>query len=279
MVFSVVGLAWAQSSSDLARYQRAGGSGAANMLWGTFGVILPTLLILSWGGILAASDPAFAEELARQPLTALAGIVPEWFLVPLLAVTAFGLLSGAILAVYSGGLAVASAGLRTSRPIATLIAAALVAIVGVGLLAIGTDTRDVVRDVATTLAVPVAAWAGIFASEMMIRLRRFHAPSLLAKGGVYPAVRWVNLIGLLVITALGWGFTSAQVAGLQWQGYLFGALGTAADDPWFTTDVGVLLALGLGVVLPLAAGIPAIRRQEQPIGSVDGRPSSGALVD
>jgi purine-cytosine permease-like protein len=280
VVFSVVGLAWAQSSSDLARYQRAGGSGAANMLWGTFGVIVPTLLILSWGALLAASDAAFADELARQPLTAIASIVPGWFSLPLLAVTAFGLLSGAILTVYSGGLAVASTGLRASRPLATLVAAVLVAVVGFALLAVGADTRSVVRDLATTLAVPVAAWAGIFASEMMIRLRRFHAPSLLSPGGVYPAVRWVNLVGLIVITVVGLGFTTAQMAGLDWQGYLFRAFGTAADDPWAASDVGVLLALLLGVLLPLVAGIPAIRRQERPLeATTGGMPAVDALVD
>lgn len=280
VVFSVVGLAWAQSSSDLARYQRSGGSGAANMLWGTFGVIVPTLLILAWGALLAASDPAFADELARAPLTALTGIVPDWFVLPLLGVTAFGLLSGAILTIYSGGLALASAGLRASRPITTLIAAVLVAGVGMALLAIGADTRSVVRDVATTLAVPVAAWAGIFASEMMIRLRRFHAPSLLASGGVYPAVRWVNLAGLVVISVIGLGLTTAQLAGLEWQGYLFRAFGTAADDPWAASDVGVLVALLLGLLLPLAAGIPAIRRQEQTLEpATGGMPAVDALID
>lgn len=280
VVFSVVGLAWAQSSSDLARYQRTGGSGAANMLWGTFGVIVPTLLILSWGALLAASDAEFADELARQPLTALAGIVPDWFSLPLLGVTAFGLLSSAILTMYSGGLAVASTGLKLPRTLATLIAAVLVAAVGFALLAAGADTRAVVRDLATTLAVPVAAWAGIFASEMMIRLRRFHSPSLLAPGGVYPAVRWVNLGGLIVISAVGLGFTTAQLSGLDWQGYLFRAFGTTPDDPWAAGDVGVLIALLLGVLLPLVAGIPAIRRQEQtretPTG---GMPAVDALVD
>jgi len=280
VVFSVVGLAWAQSSSDLARYQRTGGSGAANMLWGSFGVIVPTLLILSWGALLAASDADFAVQLAEQPLTALTGIVPSWYVLPLLAVTAFGLLSGAILTVYSGGLAVGSTGLRTSRPMATLIAAVLVALVGFALLALGADTRSVVRDVATTVAVPVAAWAGIFASEMMIRLRRFHAPSLLTPGGAYPAVRWVNLIGLAVISAIGLGLTSAQLAGLDWQGYLFRAFGIGADDAWAASDVGVLVALVLGLVLPLATGIPAIRRQEQTLEvAASGAPAADALVD
>ena len=42
------------------------------------------------------------------------------------------------------------------------------------------------RDLVTTIAVPIAAWAGIFAAEMMIRSRRFDTPSLLTRGGVYP---------------------------------------------------------------------------------------------
>ena len=37
LVFSFVGLVWANSGADLARYQRPGTSGAASMLWGTVG--------------------------------------------------------------------------------------------------------------------------------------------------------------------------------------------------------------------------------------------------
>ncbi|QEO10212.1 cytosine permease [Protaetiibacter larvae] len=277
VVFSVVGLAWAQSSSDLARYQRPGGSGAANMLWGSFGVIVPTLLILGWGAVLAASDPELADGLASDPLVTLLTLVPSWFALPVLAASAFGLVSAAIVTVYSGGLALVATGVRTSRPAATLMAALLVAAIGGGLLALGADTRDILRDVSTTLAVPVAAWVGIFASEMMIRLRRFHAPSLLAPGGVYPAVRWVNLIGLVVISAVGFGFTSAELAGFDWQGYLFGLVGIGADDPLAHTDLGVLVALALGVILPLLGGIPAIRRQERPIDQAEQR--ADALLD
>ncbi|RQP10891.1 MAG: hypothetical protein EAS51_07540 [Microbacteriaceae bacterium] len=262
-VFSVVGLAWAQSSSDLARYQNPAGSGAANMLWGSFGAIVPTLAILSWGAVLAASDPGLGESLARAPLAALLDLVPDVLLIPLFAAAAFGLVAGAIVAMYSAGLSIGATGLRAPRAAATVIAAVLVTALGAGLLLIGADTRDIVWDVATTVAVPVAAWTGIFGAEMMIRLRRFHAPSLLERGGVYPAVRWVNLIGLLVITGVGYGLTTAEVAGLTWQGYLFGPLGVDADTPLAGTDIGVLVALGLGLLLPLVAGIPAIRAQER----------------
>jgi len=122
------------------------------------------------------------------------------------------------------------------------------------------DVSSLFRDVVTTLAVPVAAWAGIFGAETMIRTRRVHSPSLLRSGGVYPAVRWVNLIMLIIITAVGWGLSTAAITGLQWQGYLFSLLGVDAADPLAASDPGVLMALLLGLLTPLVAGIPALRR-------------------
>lgn len=279
LVFSVVGLAWAQSSSDLARYQRPGGSGAANMLWGSFGVIVPTLAILGWGAVLAASSPELAADLARAPLATLVALMPAGLELPLLAAAGFGLLAGAIVSMYSGGLALVSVGVRVPRATATAIAALLVALVALGLLLLGGDTRSIVTDLATTLAVPVAAWTGIFASEMMIRLRRFDAPSLLAPGGVYASVRWVNLVGLVVITGLGLGLVTAELPGLGWTGYLFPVLGVAADAPLAATDVGVLIALVLGVLLPLVAGVPAIRRQERAEREAGREAGAASLVD
>jgi nucleobase:cation symporter-1, NCS1 family len=116
--------------------------------------------------------------------------------------------------------------------------------------------------VLTTAAVPVAAWAGIFGAETMIRTRRVHSPSLLRRGGVYPAVRWVNSVMLLVATAVGWGLTTAVVAGLSWQGYLLSALGVPLDGSMARADLGVLAALALGLLTPIVAGIPALRRMQ-----------------
>jgi purine-cytosine permease-like protein len=280
LVFSVVGLAWAQSSSDLARYQKTAGSGAANMLWGSFGVIVPTLAILSWGAVLAASDPELADGLARAPLATLVGIVPEGLGLPVLAAAGFGLVSGAIVTIYSGGLALVAAGARLPRSLATTVAAVLVTLVGVGLLLLGSDTRALVTDVATTIAVPVAAWTGIFASEMMIRLRRFHTPSLLAPGGVYPAVRWTNVVGLVVISAIGFGLVSAHLGGFTWEGFLYAPFGIDPDSILAASDIGVLVALALGLLLPIVSGVPSIRRQERDRDEVEGvKPAASPLVD
>lgn len=262
LVFSFVGLAWVHSSSDLARYQRPTGYGGTSMLWATFGATLPAFALIAWGAMLAASDPEIAEGLATAPLRTIAALLPAWYPAPLLLAAGLGLLSGAVLTIYSAGFALQSAGLRSRRLIATLIAAIPVLAVALVFVFFIPDTREVMRDAATTLAVPVAAWAGIFAAEMMIRTRRFHAPSLLARGGVYPDVRWVNLIALALITALGFGLTSSTVPGLAWQGFLFPLIGLQSEDPLATSDIGVFVALALGLVVPLVSGIPAIRRQE-----------------
>ena len=93
----------------------------------------------------------------------------------------------------------------------------------------------------------------------MIRTRRVHSPSLLSSGGVYPRVRWVNTIMLIVVTGIGWGLTTATVTGLQWQGYLWALLGVPLDDSLAAADLGVAIALLLGLLTPIVAGIPALR--------------------
>jgi purine-cytosine permease-like protein len=262
VVFSFVGLAWVQSSSDIARYQRPGSSGAQSMLWATVGATLPPFALIAWGAMLAASDPVLATGLASSPLPTIARMLPLWYPAPLIAAAGLGLLSSVVLAMYSGGFALQAVGLKTRRSISTLLSAILVAAVAAGLVVLSADALSIARDLATTLAVPVAAWAGIFAAEMMIRTRTFDSPSLAEPGGVYPQIRPVNFAAFLLLTALGFGLTSATFPGLTWQGYLFPLIGIAPDSPLATSDLGVLAALILGIIVPLATAIPTIRRQE-----------------
>jgi purine-cytosine permease-like protein len=262
LVFSFVGLAWVHSSADVARYQRTESDGGSTMLWAIFGATLPALILVAWGALLAASDPLIADGLATDPLYTIAALLPLWYPAPLLAALALGLLSGVVLTIYSGGFALLSLGIPARRSVMTAIAGVLVLAAAGALLFLAGDARGLIVDIATTIAVPVAAWAGIFGAEVMIRRRGFDADSLLQRGGVYPAVRWVNLVGLVVISAIGFGLSSAAIPGLDWQGFLLPFLGLPDGDPLLTSDVGVLVALALGLLLPLATAVPAIRRQE-----------------
>ncbi|GAA1697289.1 hypothetical protein GCM10009792_16510 [Microcella alkalica] len=258
LVFSVVGLAWANSSGDLARYQAKSTIGGGAVLFASFGATIPAFSLIAWGSTLASSDPTLREALASNPVGALADILPIGLGIPLVIAIALSLTAAAALALYSGGFALLATGLRTSRPMSVLIAVVLTGAIAAPLVAMAPSLDVLVRDVLTTLAVPVAAWAGIFGAETMIRTRRVHSPSLLQSGGVYPPVRWVNTVMLVVASLLGWGFTSAGVGGLDWQGYLWAA--TGGTGALAESDAGVAVALLVGLLTPIAAGIPAVRR-------------------
>jgi purine-cytosine permease-like protein len=263
LVFSFIGLVWANSGADLARYQRPGASGGGSMLWATFGATLPSFLLIAYGALLASSNAGIASGFLVSPLDTLAMMLPLWYPVPLLAATTLSLLSGVVISVYSGGFALQSIGVRVRRQWSVLIVAALLAAFS-AVIALGFSggVTDLFRDAATTLAVPTAAWAGIFAAETMIRNRRFESQSLVERGGIYADWRWGNVIGFVVISAIGFGLTTASVSWLGWQGYLFTALGVPLDSDLAGTDGGVLVALLLGILLPIVIGIPGIRKQE-----------------
>lgn len=263
LVFSVVGLAWAQSSGDLARYQAKGTYGSAAVLWSSFGATIPAFLLIAWGAILAASNPYVASELSSNPVDLVSRLLPLWYPVPLVLAVGLGLLAAASLALYSGGFALLATGLRAPRAVGVLIGVLVTGALVAALVMLVPDLDTLFRDVVTTMAVPVAAWAGIFGAETMIRTRRVHSPSLLRSGGVYPAIRWVNLVMLLVASAVGWGFTSAAVTGLAWQGYLWALTGLAGIDALASSDSGVLISLLVGLLTPIVAGIPSLRRLQR----------------
>ena len=264
LVFSYVGLAWAMSSAEVARYQRPRSSGATGMLWATFGAGVPPFVLVSYGGLLAASDPSLADDIARDPVAGLTRLgLPAWYPVPLLLAVGLSLISALVLTMYSGGFTLDALGVRLGRRWSTVIVAGAIAVAGVALALTVRDLDDVVRGVPTTLAVPVAAWAGLFTGEMMLRTRRFHQPSLLTRGGVYPDWRWPNLAMLLVASAVGLGFVSSSLPWLAWEGYLFRALGVDPHAGIGASNIGVVIALAVGLLTPMVSGIPAVRRQER----------------
>ena len=261
LVFSFVGLVWSTSAGDLARYQRPSNAAAGSMLTASFGNALPAFVLIAYGAMLAASNPSPGSGFVDDPIATLTELVPVWFMVPLVASVGVGLLSGVILSIYSGGFAlVALAPLR--RELAVLAVGIFLGALTVVLVLTAADLTGIFRDVATTLAVPTAAWLGIFTAEVMIRNRRFDTRSLVQRGGAYPDFRWVNLGLLAAASAVGYGFTTASVDWLTWQGYLLELTGTPLGSDLAQADVGVLVALGLAILMPILVGIRAIRRQE-----------------
>lgn len=249
LVFSVVGLAWAMSGGDLARYQRSSSGSTGALLLATFGATLPPFVLIGYGALLAASDDAVGVALATDPVAALIGILPGWTGIALLVVVAGAFVSGAVLALYSAGLAVQAIGASARRPTTTAIAAIGVVIAAIGFTAASAAfTASIVTTVVVVAAVPVAAWTGILAGDVMTRWAPYDLAGLLRRGGRVPDVVWGNLLGLLALTAIGWGLVSGP-PGTGWLLPLF------ASEHLAASAIGVPVALVLGIVVGVLVGV------------------------
>ncbi len=267
LVLSFTGLAWAFSGGDVARYQRPGGTGTAAVAATGLASLLPTVGLLGYGALLGASDPELAASLAANPAAALAELLPGWYAVPLVLAMAGSLLAGLVLVIYSAAFSVQAAGLAVQRQSAVVFVGLLLAIGAVALILAVPDLRTSIEDLIGTIAVPVAAWAGIFAGDLVLRARSLDAEDLLRSGGRYPKVIWGNVAALVLLTVLGFGLRSAELGALAWQGYLqqpLAALGVPVIDA-VASGGGVIVALLLGLVWSLATAGPRIRRQQSAV--------------
>jgi purine-cytosine permease-like protein len=262
LVFSFVGLLWANSGADLARYQRSGASGAGSGALAAIGAALPAAVLIAYGSLLAASNDVLAAGLLTNPFDTIGRMLPVWYPVPLLAAVGLSLIVGVVITLYSGAFAFQAIIGGASRSLAMIVTTVVVVAVAGLLVTGGIDLSLLFRDISTTIAVPVAAWAGIFAADTMIRNRSYDSDALLKPGGIYPTVRSGNLVLFVVLTAVGLGLTSGTVSWLSWQGYLLAPLGIDMQSVLAASDFGVLVALIGGVLFGILTGIGGIRKQE-----------------
>ncbi|MFF9160818.1 purine-cytosine permease family protein [Streptomyces longwoodensis] len=260
------GLGWVNAAADYSRYLPRSASGAGVAGWTTFGASLAPLLLTVFGLLLAGSSPQLATAVAADPVGALTTILPTWFLVPFAVVAVLGLVGGAVLDIYSSGLALLSAGLPVPRPLAALVDGVLMIAGSVYIVFFADDFLGPFTGFLTTLGVPVAAWCGIVLADLLLRRRDYDEADLYRPRGRYGDVPALPLLLTLAATALGWGLvTNASADWLTWQGYLLGPFGLGGKDgSWAYANLGVLAALALGFLGTLALGRPRVRAQEAP---------------
>ena len=73
--------------------------------------MLPVVLLVAYGILLAGSSPDLLDAIGSDPIGALTTILPTWFLLPFAIVAVGGLISGAMMDIYSSGLTLLTLGL------------------------------------------------------------------------------------------------------------------------------------------------------------------------
>ncbi|MER5516692.1 cytosine permease [Streptomyces sp. NPDC002763] len=258
------GLGWVNAAADYSRYLPRSSSGRGVIGWTTFGSSVGPLLLLVFGLLLAGSSDVLDKAIAADPIGALTTILPTWFLVPFAVVAVLGLVGGAVLDIYSSGLALLSAGLRVPRYLAALVDGVLMIAGSVYIVFFADDFLGQFMGFLTTLGVPIAAWCGIMLADLALRRRDYDEADLYRPDGRYGDVPLPPLLLTLAATALGWGLvTNSSASWLTWQGYLLGPFGLGGTSgAWAYANLGVLAALALGFLGTLALGRGRVRAQE-----------------
>lgn len=272
VVVSGFGISWVNSAADYSRYlpRRASSKGVVG--WTTLGGSLPLVILVAYGVLLAGSDRKLSAALAADPIGALTPALPDWFLVPFAVVAVAGLVSGALLDIYSSGLTLLTLGLPAPRWAAAAIDGLIMVVGTIYIVWFAGDFLTPFFAFLVTLAVPIAAWCGIFLADLLLRRRDYDDAALFDAHGRYGAVNPVALGSMIVATVIGWGLVVSTAAdgyppeagGFGWQGYLIEPLGLGPklNGPWTYANLGVIVALVLPFITYLLLGRRLVRRQE-----------------
>ncbi|MCA5923051.1 purine-cytosine permease family protein [Curtobacterium oceanosedimentum] len=264
LVMTGFGLGWVNAAADYSRYLPRAASTRGVVGWTTFGGALAPAVLVVFGVLLAGSSADLNAAIQGDPIGALTSILPVWFLVPFAIVAILGLVGGAVLDIYSSGLALLSVGVRIPRPVAAGVDG-LFMVAGAVYIAFFAENFIIpFQAFLITLGVPIAAWAGVFVADVVLRRTAYAEAELDDRRGRYGDVRWGAIALVAVGTALGWGLvTLASPAWLSWQGYLLGPLGLGGrGGPWAYANLGVLVALVVGFLGTLVLARGSVRRQE-----------------
>lgn len=275
LTFCIYGLAWTSAGADFARKLATNSRGAAVVGWGALALVVVPTVVASYGLALIASAQANAalkpvNEFALGTLIGdIAAIVTPWLAYALLGSAAISGIVILAMSLYSSNLSLHSLGLKLKPAVAQPIIGVLVFVISAAGIYYLADVWTFTADYARVAAVPVAAWAGIFISDILIRRIAYHEISLSRSYGFYKSINIVNLLGWIVATAAGFGFTYIEQSGFAWTGYIADQL--VNQDFWKTTSFGIVITFAFASLIPVLLGIPRIKRQEAEVLAIEAR--------
>jgi purine-cytosine permease-like protein len=211
---------------------------------------------------LSASSKDLSEAIAMDPIGALTSLLPTWFLIPFALIAILGLVGGAILDLYSSGLALVSIGVPIKRHQAAIIDALIMLAGSIYIVWVADNFFYPFQGFLITLGVPVAVWSAIFVADVIMRKKAYIEKDLYDEQGMYGSINKRSIALMLIGTIVGWGFvTNTFASWLSWQGYFLGVIG-GKEGAWAYSNIGVIFALLIGFFGHIILSRKTIAKQE-----------------
>ena len=260
-----IGLGWVNCAADYSRYLPRTVSSKAVVGWTVFGASIVPIILVIYGAALSASSKDLSKAIQLDPIGALTSLLPTWFLIPFALIAILGLVGGAILDLYSSGLALVSIGVPIKRHRAAIIDALIMLAGCIYIVWVADNFFYPFQGFLITLGVPVAVWSAIFVADVILRKKAYIEKDLYDPQGMYGSINKGSMALMVIGTFIGWGFVTNPFASdaswLSWQGYLLGVIG-GKEGAWAFANVGVIFALIIGFVGHILLSIRKIRAQE-----------------
>jgi purine-cytosine permease-like protein len=264
LIFGItgIGLGWVNSAADYSRYLPRTTSSRSVVGWTVLGASIVPIGLVTYGALLAGSDPMLAKAIAMDPIGALTTLLPTWYLAIFALIAILGLVGGAILDLYSSGLTLISVGLPIKRHVAASIDGVIMLVGTIYIVWVADNFFFPFQGFLITLGVPIATWSAIFVTDVLLRRKPFVEADLFSASGRYGIWNWRPLTIMAIGSFVGWGFvTNTFASWLSWQGYLLFLIG-GKEGPWAFANVGVLFALAIGALGHFLLSRSTISKQE-----------------
>ena len=264
LIFGItgIGLGWVNCAADYSRYLPRSVSSKAVVGWTVFGASVVPIILVIYGAALSASSKDLSQAIAMDPIGALTSLLPTWFLIPFALVAILGLVGGAILDLYSSGLALVSIGVPIKRHQAAIIDALIMLAGSVYIVWVADNFFYPFQGFLITLGVPVAVWSAIFVADVIMRKKAYSERDLYDPQGMYGSINKGSIVLMIIGTVVGWGLvTNTFASWLSWQGYLLFLIG-GRDGAWAYANVGVIAALLIGFIGHILLSRKSIEIQE-----------------
>ena len=264
LIFGVtgIGLGWVNCAADYSRYLPRTVSSKAVVGWTVFGASVVPIVLVIYGAALSGSSKELSDAIAMDPIGALTSLLPTWFLIPFALVAILGLVGGAILDLYSSGLALVSIGVPIKRHQAASIDALIMLAGSIYIVWIADNFFYPFQGFLITLGVPIAVWSAIFVADVVMRSKAYSEKDLYDPRGIYGSVNKGSIALMVIGSIVGWGFvTNTFASWLSWQGYFLGVIG-GKEGAWAYSNIGVVMALIIGFVGHIVLARKTISKQE-----------------
>jgi nucleobase:cation symporter-1, NCS1 family len=268
VIFAItgIGLGWVNAAADYSRYLPRSVSSQSVVGWTVFGASVVPIILVIYGAALSGSSKTLSDAISMDPIGALTTLLPTWFLIPFAIAAILGLVGGAILNLYSSGLALVSVGVPIKRYQAAIIDAIIMFGGAIYVVWIADNFFYPFQGFLITLGVPVAVWSSIFVADVLIRKKAYSEVDLFNSKGIYGSVNVGSIALMICGSIIGWGFvTNTFAPWLEWQGYFLDLIG-GKEGPWAYSNVGVVFALLFGFFGHLLLSGRKIRAQESSLG-------------